>query len=196
MEPTNGNTMGSVEEPGGFEGSHQTIKARTFLMRVIECTGCMEYFPPDEGLITDCNHNYCQKCVYYLLTNAMKDIAYFPPRCCKEPIPPEKFSYGLPPGLDKTYRERLEIFYAKDKTYCSRDSCTLPIYSHRFKGEIGTCSICQEKTCVECKRNAREGECKIDDDKEFLDFVKTQGWQKCPSCSIVVERRSGCNHMT
>jgi len=34
------------------------------------------------------------------------------------------------------------------------------------------------------------------DDELLLDLSKQEGWKQCPSCSILIELRSGCNHIT
>lgn len=166
--------------------------------RGIQCTGCIEYFLPERGLVTTCNHGYCKQCVYHLLKIAMSDISYFPPRCCKEPIFPEKLYYGLPLKLVEEYKKRLKEFYAKTTCSCSSRSCSLPLHSNKIKRGVGKCPLCKQRTCINCRREARKGECESinEDDEKPLELARDLGWQKCSACWSVVEKIGGCNHTT
>ncbi|WJX31351.1 hypothetical protein P8452_19787 [Trifolium repens] len=34
-----------------------------------------------------------------------------------------------------------------------------------------------------------------ENDRKFLELARREMWQKCPICSIYVERHSGCEHI-
>jgi len=35
----------------------------------------------------------------------------------------------------------------------------------------------------------------VENDRKFLELVKRESWQRCPTCSIYVEKSHGCEHI-
>ena len=56
-----------------------------------------------------------------------------------------------------------------------------------------TCELCLNAYCSQCLLSVHEGEC---DNHEVEYFEKNLHYRQCKKCRIIVERSSGCNHMT
>ncbi|KAK7546654.1 hypothetical protein JOL62DRAFT_114531 [Phyllosticta paracitricarpa] len=73
----------------------------------------------------------------------------------------------------------------------------------RSQDTLVRCPSCTLQTCTQCKRLSTDhmggvgGLCPEDADvKALLLTAQQRGWQRCYRCENMVEKRSGCNHMT
>jgi hypothetical protein len=176
-------SLGSREAPGP--------------VRLQECIVCTESFHPSRIVRTICDHNYCNGCIQKHFEGATKNESRFPPKCCSRPIPLDLVKSHLSLALILLFKEKLVEFSTPNRTYCSREACNAFIHPDCVKEDIATCQKCYQRTCTNCKRKGHEGDCHEDDADKFL--VKTaseKGWQRCFKCRRIVERLSGCNHMT
>ncbi|KAL0050976.1 hypothetical protein WJX82_011428 [Trebouxia sp. C0006] len=88
------------------------------------------------------------------------------------------------------------------KFYCpQRDCSNLLIVKKTTHAEV-ECSACRAYLCTICRGFGHSGmscaEAKASrvDDSDTLSLATQQGWKRCPSCRHVIERQTGCNHMT
>ncbi|KAJ5943528.1 hypothetical protein N7516_003696 [Penicillium verrucosum] len=160
-----------------------------------ECVACSESYPESGMIRNSCSHIYCQGCITHLLENSLADESLFPPRCCRLPLPLEATRGIINVDLWARFEEKKIEHGDKHRTYCSDPACSRYILPSRVRGTIGTCRVCNRKTCTLCKKKTHQGEC-VDDRIEVLELGKAKGWQRCLNCSHLVELRSGCNHIT
>lgn len=145
-----------------------------------------------------CGHVYCRDCLQNLVKTAIADEAFFPPRCCRQPIPFGIIQTLLTSDLVLTYINKHVEFKTPNRTYCYVQTCSTFIGSGNIVDNVGTCRECHSKTCTICKAAAHDrGECPKDPAlQEILKMMGDNGWQRCKSCSSVVELKHGCNHIT
>lgn len=118
-------------------------------------------------------------------------------------------------SVQKRYVETPIIQYPKINTdhfrfriYCANPSCAtfLRPDTHIVNAENQvTYAICEsedcgKKTCVTCKKVLHDGAtghfCEIaEEDKQFKDTVKKEGYQECYACGSTVELTEACNHI-
>ncbi|KAL1941713.1 hypothetical protein VTO73DRAFT_6713 [Trametes versicolor] len=173
-----------------------------------ECTACqVEILVRNEATRVPCGHIYHSTCLLTLVEVAMRTPSQFPPRCCRQPIPPILFRYLL--DIDQLQAfTRLQVERATHRPlYCANPRCS------RFLGErdkhtpvhILTCGdpACLTRTCARCKAAVGRDDtadthvCAYDaGHRAVLQLGTRHGWVRCPGCEQLVERNGGCPHMT
>ncbi|KJZ78184.1 hypothetical protein HIM_02222 [Hirsutella minnesotensis 3608] len=145
-----------------------------------------------------CAHEYCRECFNRMFEMATTDESMFPPRCCQRPIPLDDHLDVLASGLVRRYREKAREYSIQDRTYCHAPQCSAFIPPERIANNVATCPRCREETCALCKREMHDGaDCPNDEaTQRVLRVAREQGWQQCPRCNRLVEKRSGCNHIS
>jgi hypothetical protein len=179
----------SVSSPGTQEALGHAQK--------YECTACTDSFPLCSVARSPCDHRYCTSCIATLFEEAIKSASRFPPKCCSQLIPLALVKSYLTPASILLFEQRTVELATPNRTYCSKEACNAFIESTFVKENIATCQKCCQKTCTTCKLKSHEGDCP--EDNALQSLVKTaaeKGWQRCFKCHRIVERRSGCNHMT
>jgi len=153
-------------------------------------------------LNTPCGHYYCRDCLVALVESFTRDESLFPLRCCQDPIPIEAVLPALSLGLRTLFRHKHAEFsiLSKNRLYCSNPICSTFLGSSEYRLLISgiECPSCHTNTCPQCKELAHPGEeCGVSaSNEEFQALAKSQGWQTCPGCHVVVELNMGCYHMT
>lgn len=144
------------------------------------------------------DHEYCRDCLQDLFKTAITDESLFPPRCCRQPIPLETVQMFLTSEITEDFTNKKVEFDTPHKAYCSVKTCSAFIGSGNIAEDVGTCHQCGSTTCTLCKAESHDrGECPHDTAlQQTLDTAKENGWQRCNSCSSVVELNHGCNHIT
>ena len=162
-----------------------------------ECTACTDSFPSHSVVRSPCDHRYCTSCIATLFEEATKNSSRFPPKCCSQPIPLALAKPYLTRANILLFEQRTVELATPNRTYCSKEACNAFIESTFVKENIATCQKCYQKTCTTCKCKSHQGDCP--ENNALQSLVKTaaeEGWQRCFACHRIVERRSGCNHMT
>lgn len=121
-----------------------------------------------------------------------------PFQCCGQSVPIEACS-----------RARLDFILAytlivlerttPSPVYCSDRMCSRFLPPSQYQDpDSAVCVACGQITCRLCRGpEHREGVCAQDTQlQEARRFAERSGWKACPRCQNVVEKRSGCNHMT
>jgi hypothetical protein len=165
-----------------------------------KCVVCLEVVPTKDTLTLACQpepHTYCRKCLIDLFTSSMVNTSFFPPRCCKVPIPLDTCRLTLPKELIKNFDLKVEELATPNPTYCCEPDCSKFIRVKDIGAEVGNCVYCKTKTCVLCKRKEHKGLCPSDPHvKLLMDVAKRARWQLCSKCKNMVELEQGCFHMT
>lgn len=163
-----------------------------------ECVACSNLFPHDRTIQLPCKHFYCVACSKQLFKNAIKDQEAYPPRCCRQNIPPAIVQPHMSKKEQQAFNDAVIEWNTSNRVYCSNKRCGkfVPPGSYDMEGSRAGCQKCGTRTCVHCKGNAHAGECSEDPAmKQTLALAKKQGWQQCSNCSSVVELTIGCYHM-
>ena len=121
-----------------------------------------------------------------------------PFRCCRQQVQAEIFAHFLAAGLVNQYRSMTLEFSTPNPVYCHNRSCGLFIPPSPADGpDNKRCLSCNRVTCRHCRNQAHSGECPADVDTQRLRaLAATRGWKPCPRCSKMVEKTSGCNHIS
>lgn len=156
-----------------------------------------------------CGHRFCYCCLVQQLSSAIRDKIY-PVVCstenCGQPFAVTDFCHLL----DNKDREN-ELFQAaveeyvqrnsKDFRFCPTPNCTV-VYKVTESADVHQCLKCFKATCTACHMEGHPGlTC-----EEFKNpETSLYGWmattkdgknsKKCPSCSAVIEKTGGCQHM-
>lgn len=102
---------------------------------------------------------------------------------------------GFAPWTRYMFRE--EEYTTPHRTYCFSPTCGSFIPPRRIEYPSASCISCGEYTCCKCKNRAHRGECPIDNAiRQTLEVAKANGWKSCPMCDRLIEKRSGCNHIS
>ena len=166
----------------------------------VECTLCTDLVDPDTtGTRLQCGHTWHALCITELFERATVDETLFPPRCCQE-IAFADVQHVLSPELRLKFTAKSIEFRTLHRVYCSLATCARFLGAQTTQPAAMRCQACSTMTCSACKRShpIEPGvTCKQSlEDMMMAEFAKAQGWMRCPKCSRVVERSSGCNLMT
>ena len=146
---------------------------------------------------TPCGHEYCRVCLDTLFRESMTDESLFPPRCCKQNITIGTVRMFLKTSLVQDFEKKKIEFETEDRTYCSRAACSEFIHPENVVHDVATCQRCHTRTCAMCKTAAHTGDCPNDMAlRQVLQVAQENNWQRCYSCSRIVELDTGCNHIT
>ncbi|KAK8121487.1 hypothetical protein PG999_005607 [Apiospora kogelbergensis] len=163
------------------------------------CVACGDQKHFAEMAKAPCEHEYCRACLEHLFRDAMIDESFFPPRCCKQPIPLDKNQIFLVAEVARQFREKALEFSTPNRTYCHDPKCAafIPPTNYDKAEAIATCDTCEGRTCMNCKKAQHGGDCPDDEElSQVLQLAREQGWQRCQNCWRLVELNTGCNHMT
>lgn len=185
------------EETGKAESSSQGARTtdRSSLSR--RCEACREFVKFIEIARAPCRHEYCHSCLQDLFEASMTDESLFPPRCCRQTITIESVRVFLKPGTVQSYEKKKVEFGTPNRTYCYSSTCSAFIEPSQIEGDVAACPNCRLTTCTICKAKAHKGDCPNDTTlHQVLEVARQNGWQRCYSCSRLVELDHGCNHIT
>ncbi|KAI0486635.1 hypothetical protein F4859DRAFT_308544 [Xylaria cf. heliscus] len=163
--------------------------------RLRECAVCMEADDMGSMIQAPCMHWYCPEDLQTAFQNALDGRQPF--RCCLQEIPVELCS-----TTTEDFRERYRLMILELTTpnpvYCSNRACGIFVPPAQYQGpDIAACHACGFTTCRMCRNATHVGICPQDVGmQEVVSFAARNGWKPCPNCNNMVERRSGCDHMT
>ena len=150
-----------------------------------------------------CGHRMCHSCLKRNFELSLTDPQHMPPRCCtQDRISLRHVDSLFDTSFKKTWNRKYEEFTTQNRLYCPSKKCGEWIKPSRIQQvgnrQIAYCSRCKTKVCVACNGKWHSSlDCPKDKEtKRFLKQAKKEGWQRCYSCNVVVEKTEGCNHMT
>ena len=122
-----------------------------------------------------------------------------PFQCCRRTIGLDLVAELFPPNFRHEYDMLLEELATPHPRYCSSRTCGTFLRPSWARGPDSLeCGRCRRLTCRHCGDRAHPGtECVADEETQRVRaLATTQGWKACPSCNHMVERSTGCMHMT
>ena len=162
----------------------------------LECVVCQDHVVAHNATKLPCGDQYCAYCLQELFNTSLVDESLFPPRCCRQPIDPEKIEEFLTPAIIAAHFEKKIEFETVDRTYCSDPRCSIFIHAEHISGECATCPECKKVTCTMCKAPSHGGDCPADEaTQQLLQMAQENGWQRCTTCKRMISISTGCNHM-
>jgi IBR domain, a half RING-finger domain len=162
---------------------------------------CGAAIPDLEYIKAPCGHYYDPFCFAGLIQQAAIDEALYPPRCCKQPIPPEAFRASIPTEIWENF-EKKSIEWttpARDRRYCPWPMCSAFLGPAQRLNREMACPACYNLVCTHCQQPAHPWtpSCNEEDHGAMIDHLLQENlWQRCPGCRAVIELSFGCNHMT
>lgn len=129
----------------------------------------------------------------------VNDEYRFPPRCCRQFISVDHLRDVLPKGTLALYNAKTEEYSTPHRLYCSNKTCTRFLGPRQSQPASITCTTCNSSTCAHCTASAHPTSvrCTIDRDlRQALVLGQSHGWQRCPQCRQLVEKNTGCMHMS
>ncbi|KAF2446737.1 hypothetical protein P171DRAFT_238268 [Karstenula rhodostoma CBS 690.94] len=180
-----------------------------------ECVICNEADSEESPLIElPCfKHWVCREgCIASYFENATSTESLYPPQCCREPIPLDRYDKFVPDDVKAAFLVKEQGEYTilpKYRVYCANASCGKFLHPsghiHDTDGNI-TYAVCDgddcfQATCCSCKTLLADGTeghiCKTSDhDQKFKETVNERGFKECFVCGAVVELAEACNHIT
>ncbi|KAI0108984.1 hypothetical protein GGR51DRAFT_513963 [Nemania sp. FL0031] len=163
--------------------------------RLRECSICMEEDDMRSMAQAPCAHWYCHGDLQTAFQNALDGRQPF--RCCHQEVPVD-----LCPTTTEDFRERYRLMILELTTpnpvYCSNRACGRFVPPAQYEGpDIAACQACRSRACRICRNASHAGICPQDVGMQQAVALATRnGWRSCPRCNNMVEKRSGCNHMT
>ncbi|KAF8523612.1 hypothetical protein JB92DRAFT_2704628 [Gautieria morchelliformis] len=183
--------------PRALEDSSTAVRLQRGEEVNAECAFCMDATEISD-IVFPCQHTYHVACAVGLFEAAIKDESLMPPRCCRIPIPDTLVIPHLSTKSAALFLEKSQEHRTSNRLYCPEPSCSQFLGAAR-KERVNVRCKCSRLVCAVCKSFAHPGDvpCSLDtDSQQVLDLAKSEGWQRCPGCSHMVELAHGCYHMT
>lgn len=122
-----------------------------------------------------------------------------PFQCCRRDVPVELSADLLSPEFRVRYGLLVLELSTPNPLYCSSPTCGAFLPPANADGpDLVECSSCFNNTCRHCRAPYHPGiECPADTaTQEARALATARGWRECPTCRNMVEKASGCRHMT
>ena len=95
----------------------------------------------------------------------------------------------------KKYKLELEIINDPNKKFCPSPNCDSYLEIKSIYEKNVTC-LNGHTFCFLCLQKPHENlDCKENLSNSIIEFAKNHFIKKCPNCSILTEKNSGCNHI-
>lgn len=162
--------------------------------------------------ILGCNHSYCKNCITkYISSKLQENISRIscPVTSCYGVLEPHDCGSILPNDVLVRWGDVLceSMIMRYEKTYCPFKDCSA-LFIDECVDVVRDikCPECRRYFCAKCKVPwhlgivCEEFEKLNKDEREIeglqlLQLVKSQEWQRCPSCRMYVGRSEGCAQM-
>jgi hypothetical protein len=155
------------------------------------------------GFRLGCTHEYCVSCMLQTMKAAMSDTSRLPLRCCEVLIDVTCAIMLLEQKEADQFLAKAAEMEAKNKMFCPTCNQFINLdLVDSSDSTVLTC-ICGVQLCVSCRTAKHPGfTCPENmsavrgSDELVLLLADDKGWKQCPGCLMMIERISGCNHMT
>ncbi|KAK6534866.1 hypothetical protein TWF281_006165 [Arthrobotrys megalospora] len=162
--------------------------------RLAVCDICSDKAYIFETTKLKCKHRHCKSCLQQNFLMVVNDPSAWPAKCCK----PLDQDLALNVLSEEEFKRYLDVKREKEQiSSTSCFNCQQAIPSINVIGDsTAFCAKCESITCVHCTKAMHEGACLLDPETEkLLSMAQGKKWSKCPKCSNMVERNTGCNSM-
>ena len=187
-----------------------------------ECSICWEDMTDSTSkesreIMLLCGHCFCFKCLHSLCLMSTYDPSLIlelgcPWQDCDHIIDESEVRFLVDPGTFQDY-ERNHFLAVKQKDPLTR-FCPVPGCSALIDTEVPSlphiiCPSCRAEYCFYCMRSwhgpnvtceeSKKKEKELEPDSasiQFEEWVEKNNAKSCPNCKIMIEKVSGCNHMT
>ncbi|KAM3393940.1 E3 ubiquitin-protein ligase RSL1-like [Capsicum galapagoense] len=165
--------------------------------------------------IMECSHSYCKNCIAkYISSKLQENISRIlcPVTACNGELEPQSCGSILPYDVFVKWGDALceSMILVSEKFYCPFKDCSALLIDEcageNMVIDQSECPECRKLFCAKCKVPWHSGfVCeefdKLNNDEreveglQLMKLAKSQGWQRCPSCMMYVEKSEGCLHM-
>jgi E3 ubiquitin-protein ligase RNF144 len=176
------------------------------------CGICIDSVKESRIFKSECNHSFCKKCISKYVTIQRKEKVVklnCPDPGCSVELKPENLQSMFPKKFIVEWESAncASSIDSKEKLYCPYKNCSLLLVNDEADSVTSCeCPSCHRLFCAKCKvpwhadMNCRQFQkSKIGGEKQwdrnFLVLAKREKWQRCPKCSMHVEKTYGCLHM-
>lgn len=168
------------------------------------CASCLEDMSIKKLVDLTCQHKYCAPCFSQLVSTAMQNENFFPPKCCLQTIPTKLIQPHVPTDVKDLFKLKAKEYAvpAGGRWYCPSPSCS----KWMDRGKLSSsspdsfkCPYCKFKICRICRAAAHDDD--EDCPQDFgldatLEAAEREGWRRCYRCRAMVELTVGCRHIT
>ncbi|XP_019198322.1 PREDICTED: E3 ubiquitin-protein ligase RNF144A-like [Ipomoea nil] len=182
------------------------------------CEICMDTKTENEMFrrCDSCTHSYCSACIGRHVAAKIQENVSGGVKCpdvsCKGIIEPQHCRSIIPRQVLDRWESAVceSMILASQKFYCPYKDCSAMMVDDG--GETVTaseCPNCRRLFCAQCKvawhagKDCREFQSLNIEDSErgiedvmLMELAEENQWRRCPRCSIYVERRDGCLHIS
>ena len=218
-------TVCRITIKGGEDANHylqrliDQARAAVIVDSVLPGTSEVEICPVCYGDVSHpeqlgCGHSYCSGCLKHFLTSAV-DNKTFPLVCignaasCNIPIAIPFIRRFLP---TQTFRNLIEAAFhtyleqhQRELKYCRTPDCKQIYRPGTDKKSTLQCPACFASVCPSCDEEAHLGlSCEeqrihrnpAEQERLNEELAASQGYKRCPTCRVMIEKTEGCNNMT
>jgi IBR domain, a half RING-finger domain/Zinc finger, C3HC4 type (RING finger) len=163
-----------------------------------QCSVCYE--AAYDLFLLSCGHLFCAECMRNMLRAALDDSSLLPILCCDVKVDTSISRQLLHPSEVDLLITKTDEKASKRKMYCPACSCflNLELVDNTYS-KLYLCG-CGSRICTACRELAHpQSFCRkveFSGPKDLFDLIQDNGWKQCPECSVIIERISGCDHMT
>ena len=172
----------------------------------MECPICNEEFMVNrKNRVQNCGHTFCNGCWYDFLSIKIKENKLPSIKCldykCKSKLSDDFIINLLNTDKDlikkyKKYKMELEVINNPNKKLCPFPNCDSYLELKGVKEQYVTCKN-NHSFCFVCLKKPHGNlPCETNIDKSMLEYATNNFVKKCPNCSIITEKKDGCNHIT
>ncbi|KEH34170.1 zinc finger, C3HC4 type (RING finger) protein [Medicago truncatula] len=196
------------------QATTRTIICQGQSSKSFSCGICFDSVTVSKMFTTSsCNHPFCTNCIsMYVDVQRKENVVKLncPNPDCSVELKPEHVESIIPKQVIVEWESAIyeSSIAMMQKMYCPYENCSLLLVNDEV--EVVTsceCPSCHRLFCAQCKvpwhtnMNCQEfQEWKDNQDEEqlerkFLELANSEKWQRCPKCSMHVQRNGGCEHM-
>ena len=174
-----------------------------------DCSICFTSLDIPAYTLILCGHRFCYCCVSQQLSSAIRDKTYpivCPAEDCGQPFTVKDFCFLTNKDQRKELLQAAVEEYVqrhtKDFRFCPTPNCTV-VYKVTQSENVHQCLECLQATCTACHEEGHPGlTCEEfkNPDQTIYNWMATttagRNSKKCPSCSAIIEKTGGCQHLT
>jgi len=201
----NKNNNNDIENNDVLNINYKRNKENILVEKNSICQICSENFISfNENTVKKCGHSFCNSCWYDFLSIKIKENKIVSIKCldyeCQEKLS-DKFIINLLNNdyelikKFKRFKSELEILNDPNKKLCPFPECDSYLELKDIKNKNVTC-LNNHTFCFLCLQKPHgKLPCNGNLDISMIEFGKKHFVKKCPKCSIITEKTSGCNHI-